>query len=185
MEQARYKMKNASKLSENEIKNQIIDILAPSLENSSKEDLLFHLVKIYSAITADIITGFPQEEEENFWNTFENMKKINFSDFHIFPYSDREKTAAAAFTGKIEPEVKKERVKILEKLKKSKIKEFREKFLDTVQKVYIEEIKAGKAYGYTENYLRVEVNSVSHKVADIAEVKIMSSAGDLLKGEVI
>ena len=53
MEQARYKMKNASKLSENEIKNQIIDILAPSLENSSKEDLLFHLVKIYSAITAD------------------------------------------------------------------------------------------------------------------------------------
>ena len=138
-----------------------------------------------SAITADIITGFPQEEEENFWNTFENMKKINFSDFHIFPYSDREKTAAAAFTGKIEPEVKKERVKILEKLKKSKIKEFREKFLDTVQKVYIEEIKAGKAYGYTENYLRVEVNSVSHKVADIVEVKIMSSAGDLLKGEVI
>ena len=96
-----------------------------------------------------------------------------------------EKTAAAAFTGKIEPEVKKERVKILEKLKKSKIKEFREKFLDTVQKVYIEEIKAGKAYGYTENYLRVEVNSVSHKVADIVEVKIMSSAGDLLKGEVI
>ena len=75
------------------------------------------MVKIYSAITADIITGFPQEDEENFWNTFENMKKINFSDFHIFPYSDREKTAAAAFTGKIEPEVKKERVKILEKLK--------------------------------------------------------------------
>ena len=54
MEKARYKMKNASKLSENEIKNQIIDILAPSLENSSKEDLLFHLVKIYSIVTADV-----------------------------------------------------------------------------------------------------------------------------------
>ena len=54
MKQPRYKMKNASKLSENEIKNQVIDIFAPSLENSSEEDLLFHLVKIYSAITADI-----------------------------------------------------------------------------------------------------------------------------------
>ena len=54
MEQARYKMKNASKLSENEIKNQTIDIFAPSLENSSEEDLLFHLVKIYSAVTANI-----------------------------------------------------------------------------------------------------------------------------------
>lgn len=53
MKQARYKMKNASKLSENEIKNQVIDIFAPSLENSSEEDLLFHLVKIYSAITVD------------------------------------------------------------------------------------------------------------------------------------
>ena len=137
------------------------------------------------AVTADIIVGFPQEEEENFWNTFENMKKINFSDFHIFPYSDREKTAAALFTGKIEAKVKKERVKILEKLKESKIKEFRENFLGTVQKVYIEEIKSGKAYGYTENYLRVEVNSVSHEVADIVNVKIMSSAGDLLKGEII
>ena len=54
MKQARYKMKNASKLSENEIKNQIINILAPSLENSSKEDLLFHLVKIYSIVTGDV-----------------------------------------------------------------------------------------------------------------------------------
>ena len=54
MDKARYKMKNASKLSENEIKNQIIDILAPKLNKSSSEDLLFHLVKIYSAITADV-----------------------------------------------------------------------------------------------------------------------------------
>ena len=54
MEKARYKMKNASKLSEEELEQQKVNILAPSLENSSKEDLLFHLVKIYSAITADI-----------------------------------------------------------------------------------------------------------------------------------
>ena len=53
MDKARYKMKNASKLSEEEVKQQVINILAPSLENSSKEDLLFHLVKIYSVITVD------------------------------------------------------------------------------------------------------------------------------------
>ena len=41
MEQARYKMKNASKLSENEIKNQIIDILAPSLEILQKKICYF------------------------------------------------------------------------------------------------------------------------------------------------
>lgn len=54
MEKARYKMKNASKLSEEELEQQKVNILAPSLENSSKEDLLFHLVKIYSIVTADV-----------------------------------------------------------------------------------------------------------------------------------
>ena len=54
MEQARYKMKNASKLSEEELEQQKVNILAPTLENSSKEDLLFHLVKIYSIATADV-----------------------------------------------------------------------------------------------------------------------------------
>lgn len=137
------------------------------------------------AMTADIIVGFPQEEDENFANTLENMKKIEFSDFHIFPYSDREKTAAGLLEGKIEPKVKKARVKILEELKNKKFKEFREKFLNTVQKIYIEEIKAGKAYGYTENYLKVEVDSTSSKITDIVEVKIFSITGDLLKGEII
>ena len=54
MEQARYKMKNASKLSEEELEQQKVNILAPTLENSSKEDLLYHLVKIYSIVTADV-----------------------------------------------------------------------------------------------------------------------------------
>ena len=54
MEQARYKMKNASKLSEEELEQQKVNILAPALENSSKEDLLYHLVKIYSIATADV-----------------------------------------------------------------------------------------------------------------------------------
>lgn len=54
MEQARYKMKNASKLSEEELEQQKVNILAPTLENSSKEDLLYHLVKIYSIATADV-----------------------------------------------------------------------------------------------------------------------------------
>lgn len=54
MEKARYKMKNASKLSEEELEQQKVNILAPTLENSSKEDLLYHLVKIYSIVTADV-----------------------------------------------------------------------------------------------------------------------------------
>ena len=137
------------------------------------------------AVTADLIVGFPQEEEENFLNTFENIKKISFSDFHLFPYSDREKTAAAQLSGKVDQKTKKDRVKYLEKLKEEKFLEFRKKSLNTIQKVYIEEIKLDKAYGYTENYLKVELEAENHKVMDVIDVKIVSVYDDLLKGETV
>ena len=148
------------------------------------------LKKIYKeipdlAITADVIVGFPQESEKNFLNTYNNMQEIEFSDFHIFPYSDREKTAAALLDGKVDIKEKKERVKRLEVLKDMKFKQFREKFLNTTQKVYIEEIKGEKAYGYTENYLKVELSSGGHEVTNIIDVKIISITDDLLKGEII
>ena len=137
------------------------------------------------AVTADLIVGFPQEEEENFLNTFENIKKISFSDFHIFPYSDRENTAAAQLSGKIDQKIKKDRVKRLEKIKAEKFLEFRKNILNTAQKVYIEEIKSDKAYGYTENYLKVEIKADNHKITDIVQVKIVSVGSDLLKGETV
>ena len=47
------------------------------------------------AITTDIITGFPQESEEEFACTVEFVKKVNFYETHIFRYSKRQGTPAA------------------------------------------------------------------------------------------
>ena len=76
-------------------------------------------------------------------------------------------------------------MKYLEKLKEEKFLEFRKKSLNTIQKVYIEEIKLDKAYGYTENYLKVELEAENHKVMDVIDVKIVSVYDDLLKGETV
>ena len=46
------------------------------------------------SITTDVIVGFPGESEENFLETFNSCKEINFSKIHVFPYSDREGTIA-------------------------------------------------------------------------------------------
>ena len=144
------------------------------------------------SLTADVIVGFPQEGEENFSNTLKNLELIGFSDLHVFPYSDREKTTAAMLDGKIDPQIKKQRVKMVEELNNRKYAEFRKNMLGSKQKIYIEEITKDIAYGYTENYIKVFMklkreneNNLDVKVSDMADVIITGFDGTLLEGNII
>ena len=144
------------------------------------------------SLTADVIVGFPQEGEENFSNTLKNLELIGFSDLHVFPYSDREKTTAAMLDGKIDSQIKKQRVKIVEELNNRKYAEFRKNMLGSKQKIYIEEITKDIAYGYTENYIKVFIklkkeneNNLDVKVSDMADVIITGFDGTLLEGNII
>ena len=144
------------------------------------------------ALTADIIVGFPQEEEENFANTMKNLDSLGFADLHVFPYSDREKTTAMLLDGKIDAVEKKRRVKKVEELNNIKYAEFRKKTVGSKQRVYIEEIVEDKAFGYTENYLKVfidlkkgEKNNLDVKVSDLVNTKIVDFDGILLEGDII
>lgn len=65
------------------------------------------------AITTDIITGFPAETQEEFEQTRAFIHKIGFASVHVFAYSRREGTAAAQMNGQVNPEIKKERSRIL------------------------------------------------------------------------
>ncbi|MBP5304927.1 MAG: radical SAM protein, partial [Lachnospiraceae bacterium] len=67
------------------------------------------LNKVYDrpAITTDIIVGFPGETEEEFLETCEFAKKCGFSKIHIFPYSVRTGTKAAAMEGQLPEKIKK------------------------------------------------------------------------------
>lgn len=144
------------------------------------------------SLTADVIVGFPQENEQNFENTLKNLEAVGFSDLHVFPYSDREKTAARLLDGKIDQAEKKKRVKAVEKLNNIKYREFREKMLGTVQKIYIEEISGDTALGYTENYIKTFIklkkedkNYLHLKVSDLVDVKIIDFDGILLEGDIL
>ena len=144
------------------------------------------------SLTADIITGFPQEEEENFNNTLMNLEKIGFADLHVFPYSDREKTAALKLECKVSPSLKKRRVGIIEKLNKEKFNDFRVKMINSKQRVYIEEIDENKAFGYTENYVKVFLplknegeEFLNIQVGEIIETVIKGFDGKLLEGRCI
>lgn len=62
--------------------------------------------------TADVIVGFPGETEEMYEDSKNMIKEIGFSTLHVFPYSERENTLAATFSGKVSPAEKKEEQEI-------------------------------------------------------------------------
>lgn len=65
------------------------------------------------SLTADIIVGFPGETEEDFLDTLDVVKRIQFENSFMFMYSIRQGTKAATMDGQIDPEVKKERLQRL------------------------------------------------------------------------
>ena len=136
--------------------------------------------------TADVIVGFPGETEKMYENTKEAIKEIGFSSLHVFPYSEREKTLAATFKDQIPMQVRRERVIDLEKAQEECGEKIREKYLGKELTVLVEEQKKGSYFGYSKNYLRVEIlgkENIILKTNDEVKVKIISIEKELLIGE--
>lgn len=123
-----------------------------------------------AGITTDIIVGFPTESENDFEKTIEFVKKIKFSQLHIFPYSKRKGTAAAKIYKDLSGEIKKKRLKIL----KSVGDKLKAEFINNnfTGKVLIEEKNGDYFEGYTENYIKCYIKE-DVKVGDIVSVKIL------------
>ena len=125
-----------------------------------------------AGITTDVIAGFPTETEEDFEKSCEFIKKVNFSDLHIFPYSKREGTVASKIYKDLPKSVKNERVKVLEEIKKKDKLNFIKK--NDIVEILIEEEKNGVFYGYSKNYIRCVLKG-NFKVGEIVQAKIIES----------
>ncbi|MGI6734955.1 MAG: tRNA (N(6)-L-threonylcarbamoyladenosine(37)-C(2))-methylthiotransferase MtaB [Bacilli bacterium] len=113
------------------------------------------------AITTDIIVGFPGETNELFEETVAFIKKANFAQLHVFPYSARTKTSAASFKNQVDGPTKKERVRKLLAISEQLKKKYATKFIHKEQEVLIETFdpKTNLYFGHTTNYLEVKVKS--------------------------
>jgi tRNA-2-methylthio-N6-dimethylallyladenosine synthase len=72
----------------------------------------------FIAVTSDAIVGFPGEEEKDFEETLDLIRKVRFDDLFSFKYSPRKGTRAAQFKDKVEEKVKQERLSILQEIQK-------------------------------------------------------------------
>ena len=108
------------------------------------------------SITTDVIVGFPGETKEEFEETIETIKKIEFTKLHVFPYSKREGTKAAIMDGQVDENIKKKRVKILLQLSKELEYNYMEKFIGK-KVIFIPEMaKEDYIIGHTGNFLNVK-----------------------------
>lgn len=139
-----------------------------------------------AGLTTDIIVGFPGESEENHKETMDFVKEIKFAKTHLFKYSKRDGTKAAAMKGQVNGNIKKDRLKDLEAIEKTNREEFLQKQVGKTLSVLFEEKSDMEGFksGYSTNYLRVNVENPSLPTNEIYDVKITGIINDELIGEI-
>lgn len=135
------------------------------------------------ALTTDVMTGFPGETEEEFAQTVDTCQRAGFARMHVFPYSEREGTKAAAMEGSVPRHVREERARQLIAVGKELERAALEGRIGKTDEVLIEEIDAqGRGTGYTGGYMRVHVQGA--QPGEIVRVWITGIENDELSGEI-
>lgn len=141
------------------------------------------------AITTDIMVGFPDETEEDFENSLEFVKKIEFSRSHVFPYSSRKGTPAAKMENQIPMHIKNIRAKRMADVTEGSHMKFLESQVGLTVPVLFEREKSDNIpHGYTPNYTPVKIftkNSDKSLRNTIFYVKIIGLEQDYCIGEII
>ena len=139
------------------------------------------------AFTTDVIVGFPGETQEDYEISREFVKKVRFSELHVFKYSKRDGTVAAKMENQIPEPVKTERSEDLIKVGENLTMEYRRKFIGKKVSVLFEEIinVAGENYwvGYTKEYIKVIMKSDKDISGDIKNVSLIGFANECLNCE--
>ena len=136
------------------------------------------------SITTDLIVGFPNEDEKDMEDTLKFLKEIKFTKIHTFPYSKREGTKAASMENQIDETIKRKRVKTVLELSDQLEQDFYQSKLNETEEVIIEQTKDGKSYGYTSNYIKVEINSPL-RPNEVISVKINKVNNKKVTGKII
>ena len=134
------------------------------------------------AITTDLITGFPGETEEEFAQTLAFIERCGFAAMHIFPYSVRPGTKAAAMPDQCTAAVKERRAaraaETAERIKQAYLRGC----VGQTYPVLFEQEKGGLYVGHAPNYCQVGVRGEDLHNA-VRNVKIEAVDGDMLTGE--
>ena len=169
------------------------DILKKMNRKYTKEQYLGLIQKIKAKVpdvffSTDIIVGFPGETEEDFEETLDVVRKVNFEQVFMFIYSRRVGTVADKMKDQIPEEIKHQRFDRLKALFEDQVEENNKKYIGTIQKILVE----GKSKNNESLYTgRTSSNKVvvfeanDELIGQVVDIEIVSEHKWYLKGEII
>ena len=144
-------------------------------------------------VTTDVIVGFPGESDDNWRQGLDFIESIGFSHIHIFPYSIRAGTRAAALPNQVAPGLKKIRCRQLAALAGKMKKDCLQRTIGKRVPVLIESISSSEngdnhaGLGYTPDYYRVGLpllpdGNIQNRIREV-DIVSLNAAGDGLLAE--
>ena len=158
----------------------------------TKEDYLKIVEKLKKAdgnisFSTDIIVGFPGEKREDFEETLDVVKRVEYDQIYMFIYSKREGTVAANIKDDTKYEEKVDRLEELKHLYESNLPKLNKKYIGTIQKVLVEGKSKNndKLYtGRTSSNKTVIFEADDSYIGTIQKIKIISEHLWYLKGKI-
>lgn len=164
---------------------------------SANTDVLFHMKRKYTQedvkkslneiarrvpnafVGMDVIVGFPTETEEQFQDTLNTLKDLPWTKLHVFPYSERHGTRAAAMDESVYPHVRAERASRLRALSLARYTEEAQNQVGQTKKVLVLKNPAKGGQGLSHDYWPVDImgaESFEHWAGQ--EINVMISGYD-------
>jgi len=139
-----------------------------------------------ACIGADVIVGFPGESEKHFETTYNFISDLPISYLHVFTYSERPNTDAVNLPGKVPIEERHKRSEMLRNLGlRKKMAFYRQMVGKEFDVLWESEVKDGKMFGFTRNYVKVGVPYNPSLVNKIVPVKVVGVENLVAIGEII
>ena len=137
----------------------------------------------HPAITTDLITGFPEETEEEFSKTLSFLERCGFAQMHIFPYSIRPGTPAADMP-QVPKAVKEERAHRAAQVAAGLHRQYLEGCVGRTYPVLFEQSRDGRYFGHAPNYMEVLADGADlHN--QVRDVTITGTDGEVLLGTLV
>ncbi len=154
-------------------------VLAAMGRHYTAGEYLEHIARVREAtggrrevqITADVIVGFPTEDEAAFTRTLDVVEQAGLGRVHVFPYSPRPGTTAAELGDRVPAEVKKERGRRLRALSEVRSRLHRAARLGSELQVLIDKVAADRCSGYTPDYTRCYLEGAVARAGELITVR--------------
>lgn len=138
-------------------------------------------------LSADVITGFPQETDADFNETLCFFKEQRFMRLHIFPYSKRKGTVAYDMPNQVPENVKKERLRQLSNLEVGIRTELFAEYVNThkIVPVLFEAFDGEYSHGHSPSFIEIKVKGEHNLSGKIENVLLKSSDSECVYGEIL